>query len=111
MSPSSSIQLYVRIQCKITKATLSLGCKLREKYIKCVLNLQVLLISVGDLSKKASVFEMPGESKITAVFKVFDLIILLEKMTCFEPRDGMCVYAHVCAYATSSVGYRDIKHI
>lgn len=54
---------------------------------------------------------MPGESKNTEVFKILDLIILLERMTCFEPQDRMCACMHVCAYATSSVGYRDIKHI
>lgn len=57
MYPSSSTLLCVRILCKVTKAPLLLGCKLREKYVKSVLNLQVLLISVGQLSKKANVFE------------------------------------------------------
>lgn len=35
---------------------------------------------------------MPGEIKITDVFKIMDLITLLGGMTCFEPQDGM----HVC---------------
>lgn len=54
---------------------------------------------------------MPGESKITEVFKILDLILLLEGMTCFEPQGGTCACMHVCAPDTSSVGCRDIKHI
>ena len=41
---------------------------------------------------------MPGESKITEVFKLLDLIVLLEGMTCFEPWDGMCACMHMCVH-------------
>lgn len=54
---------------------------------------------------------MPGESKIIEVFKILNLIILLEGMSCFEPQDVMFTCIHVCAHAASSVGHRDIKHI
>lgn len=54
---------------------------------------------------------MSGESKIIEVFKILNLIILLEAVTYFYPQDFMFTYIHVCSHAASSVGHRDIKHI
>lgn len=52
--------------------------------------------------------KMPGESKITEVFKILDLVILLEGMTCFEPPDGMCACMHMCVHMLQLVGAIEI---
>lgn len=57
------------------------------------------------------ILKMSGESKIIEVFKILNLIILLEGVTYFYPQDFMFTYIHVCSHAASSVGHRDIKHI
>lgn len=98
------------VQCKITKAPFLLWCKLREKSVKNVLNLQVLSYQWENKVKKQG---LPGENKIMEVFKILDLMILSEGMTWFEPLDGTyaCVYVPVCAYTMSSGCYRDIHCI
>lgn len=69
-------------------------------YKKCSKLASLAHIS-GELRKKKKqtrevLLKMIGESKITELFRIFGLIILLEEMTCFESWDGMCVCMHVC---------------